>query len=77
MYRYSPILRVGGEKVSLYESKGRNSIAQYVGTPHQRDPVVKDDGGRKPLEIVGICKPQGMSDQPALQPIDLILVNQA
>lgn len=77
MYRYSPVLRVGGEEVGLYESKGGHSVAQYVGAPHQRDPVVKDDGGREPVEVVGVCKPQGMSDQPALQPVDLILVNQA
>lgn len=45
--------------------------------PHQGDPVVEDDGGRKPVEIVGIGKPQSMGDQPSLQPVDLILVNQA
>lgn len=75
--QYSPVFRVCGEKVGLYESKGGHSIAQYVGTPHQGDPVVEDDGGRKPVEIVGIGKPQSMSDEPTLQPIDLILVNQA
>lgn len=29
------------------------------------------------MEIFGIGEPQSMSDQPTLQPIDLILVNQA
>lgn len=29
------------------------------------------------MEIVGIGNPKGMSDEPTLQPIDLILVNQA
>lgn len=29
------------------------------------------------MEMVGIGKPQSMSDEPTLQPIDLILVNQA
>lgn len=29
------------------------------------------------MEVVGVCKPQGMSYQPTLQPVDLILVNQA
>lgn len=77
MHQHSPVFRVCGEKVGLYESKGGHSVAQYVSTPHQGDPVVKDDGGRKPVEIVGIGKPQSMSDQPTLQPVDLILVNQA
>lgn len=27
------------------------------------------------MEVVGVGKPQSMRDQPALQPIDLILVN--
>ena len=76
-YQYSPVLRVCGEKVSLYERKGGNSIAKYVSTPHQGDPVVKDDGGRKPVEKVGIGIPQSMSDEPTLQPVDLVLVNEA
>lgn len=29
------------------------------------------------MEMVGIGQPKGMSDEPALQPIDLILVNKA
>lgn len=77
VYQYSPVLSVGGEQVGLYESEGGHSVAQYVGAPHQWDPVVEDDGGREPVEVLGVRIPQGMSDQPALQPIDLILVNQA
>lgn len=76
VYQYSPVLRVCGEKVGLYKGKGGHRVAQYVCTPHQGDPVVEDDGGRKPVEIVCIGKPQSMSDEPALQPIDLVLVNQ-
>lgn len=76
-YQYSPVFRVCGEKVSLYERKGGNSIAQYVSTPHQGDPVVEDDGGGKPVEKVGIGIPQSMSDEPTLQSIDLVLVNEA
>lgn len=74
---YSPVLRIRWKKVGFYECKGGHSIAQYVGTPHQGDPVVKDDGGGEPVEMVGIGQPKCMSDEPALQPIDLILVNKA
>lgn len=45
MILYSPVLSVGGEKVGLYKSKSGHSVAQYVAAPHQRDPVVEDDGG--------------------------------
>lgn len=58
------------------EGKGGHSVAQYVSAPHQGDPVIKDDGGRKPVEILGVGKPQSMSDEPALQPVDLILIDQ-
>lgn len=74
---HSPVLCGRGEKVGLYKGKGGHGVAQNVTAPHQRDPVVEDDGGRKPVEIVSVGKPQGMSDQPTLQPIDLVLVNQA
>lgn len=77
VHQYSPVLSVGGEKMRFYESKGGHSIAQYVSAPQQGDPVVEYDRGRKPVEIMCVGKPQCMSDEPALQSIDLILVNQA
>lgn len=74
---YSPVFGVGGEKVGFYESKGGHSVSKYVGAPQQGYPVVKDDGGRKPVEVIGVDQPKNMSDDPTLQPVDLILVNQA
>lgn len=61
--------------MSLREGKGGRGVAQNVGAPHEGDPVVEDDGGRKPAEIVGVGKPQRVSDEPTLQAVDLILVN--
>lgn len=73
--QHSPVFRVGGEQVSLRESKGGHGVAQNVGAPHEGKPVVEDDGGRKPVEMVGVGKPQRVSDEPALQAVNLILVN--
>lgn len=73
----SPVLGVGGEEVGLYEGEGGDGVAQDVGAPQQGDPVVNDDSWRKPVEVLSIGKPQSMSDQPALQSVDLILVYQA
>lgn len=61
--------------MSLGESKGGHGVAQKVGAPHEGDPVVEDDGGRKPAEMVGVGKPQRMGDEPTLQAVNLILVN--
>lgn len=72
----SPVLGVGGEDVGLDEGKRGHGVAEQIGAPHQRDPVIEDDGGRKPVEVPGVGEPQGMRDQPALQPVDLILVNE-
>lgn len=73
--QHPPVLGVRREQVGLRESEGGHRVAQDVGTPHKRNPVVKDDGGRKPVEMVGAGKPQRVSDEPTLQAIDLILVN--
>lgn len=55
--RYLPVFSISSEVVGLYESKGRHRVAQYVGAPHQRDPVVKNNSGREPVEVVRISKP--------------------
>ena len=70
-----PVLSTGGEQVGLDEGEGGHSVAQDVGAPQQRDPVVKDDGGGEPVEVLGIEEPQSMGDDPGLQAIDLIQVN--
>lgn len=75
LHRHSPVFRVRGEQVSLQESKGGHRVAQNVGAPHEGKPVVEDDGGRKPVEMVGVGNPQSMSDEPTLQAVNLILVH--
>lgn len=76
VHQHSPVLTVGGEEVGLNESEAGHSVAQDVSAPHQGDPVVEDDGGREPVEMLGVGVPQSVSDQPTLQPVDLVLVNQ-
>lgn len=77
LHQHSPVFRVGREEVSLHESKGGHRVAHNVGTPHEGNPVVEDDGGRKPVEMVGVGKPQSVRDEPTLQAVNLILVNEA
>ena len=73
---HAPVIRTGGEEVGLDEGEGGHQVAQDVGAPHQWDPVVEDDCGGEPVEIVGVGQPHGMGDEPALQTVDLILVDQ-
>ena len=73
---HAPVVRAGGEEVGLDEGEGGHQVAQDVGAPHQRDPVVKDDGGGEPVEVVCVGQPHGVGDEPALQAVDLILVDQ-
>ena len=54
---FSPVLGIGGEQVGLDKSESGHSIAKDVGAPQQRDPVVKDDGWREPVEVVSIGRP--------------------
>lgn len=74
---YSPVLSIGWEQVGFEEGEGGYSVAKYVGTPHQGDPVVEDDSGREPVEVVGVGQPKSVSNHPTLQSIDLVLVHQA
>lgn len=71
----SPVFRVGGEQVGLQEGEGGHRVAQNVGAPHERNPVVENDGGVEPVEMVGVGEPQSVSDEPALEAVDFILVN--
>lgn len=54
---FLPVLWVGGERVGLDKSEHRNSIAENVGAPQQRDPVVEDDSRREPVEVISIGYP--------------------
>ena len=73
---HAPVVRAGGEEVGLDEGEGGHQVAQDVGAPHQWDPVVEDDGGGEPVEVVCVGQPHSMGDEPALQTVDLILVDQ-
>lgn len=70
-----PIFSIGREEVALDHRKGGNRIAEDVGAPQQRDPVVKDDGGGEEGKEVRVCKPEKVRDEPRLQAVDLILVD--
>lgn len=52
-----PVLWVGGEQIRLDKREHGNSVSEDVGAPQQRDPVVEDDGGRKPVEVISIGRP--------------------
>lgn len=67
-----PVLGVGGEQVGLDHHEGGYGVAEDVGTPQQRDPVVEDDGGGEPGQEVGVREPQQMRDEPRLQAVDLV-----
>lgn len=54
---FLPVLWVGGEQVGLDKHEYGNSVAEDVGAPQQRDPVVKDDSGREPVEVISIGCP--------------------
>lgn len=54
---FLPVLWVGGERVGLDKSEHGNSIAENVGAPQQRDPVVEDDSRREPVEVISIGYP--------------------
>lgn len=70
-----PVLGVGGEEVALDHHEGGNGIAEDVGTPQQRDPVVEDDGGGEPGEEVGVGEPEQVRDEPRLQAVDFVQVD--
>lgn len=70
-----PVSGAGGEEVALDHGEGGHGVAQDVGAPQQRDPVVEDDGGREPAEEVGVGEPEQVRDEPRLQAVDLVLVD--
>lgn len=75
LLRNIPVLGIGGEEVALDHGEGGNGIAEDVGAPQQWYPVVEDDGGREPEQEVRVCKPQEVCDEPRLQAINFILVD--
>lgn len=54
---FSPVLWIGRKQISFEKSKSGNDIAEDVGAPQQRYPVVDDDGWRKPVEVLRIGHP--------------------
>lgn len=65
-YKDIPVFGIGREKIALDHDKRGHSIAKDVGTPQQRDPIVKDDGGREPEQEAGVSKPEEMCNEPGL-----------
>ena len=70
-----PVFGIGGEEVALDHCEGGNRVAEDVGAPQQRYPVVEDDGGGEQRQEVRVCKPEKVRDEPRLQAVDFILVN--
>lgn len=54
---FSPVLWVGWKQVGLDKSEHGNGVAQDVGAPQQWDPIVEDDSGREPMEVISIGHP--------------------
>lgn len=54
---FLPVLWIGRKQISFDKNESGHDIAQDVGAPQQRDPVVDDDGWRKPVEVFCIGRP--------------------
>lgn len=72
--KHVPIFGISREKVAFNHCKCGNHISQDIGTPQERNPIVKNDSRWEVVEIVGICKPKYMGNDPSLEPIDFILI---
>lgn len=54
---FLPVLWVGREQVGFDKGEHGNSVAKDVGAPQQRDPVVEDNSGGEPVEVISIGHP--------------------
>lgn len=70
-----PVCGTGREKIAFNQGKCGNYVAQDIGTPQERNPVVKNDGRWEEVEVIGICKPKHVGNDPSLKSIDFILIH--